>query len=987
MRVALSAKLSGGNLQSLMMSAKKSFTTLIGGVSFRCQQDPQGKAFVFLNEDMQAQEVSNEQFYYDVHRYAQGLIAKGIQPGEVVLLALDHGYELLCCFWGAIYCGAIPSILTYWHSGSDVGVYTRKVNNLTTAVRAKAVLVLSDLYLAVTEHLNNINYFVFTPKEIINASGDNSIALPEMDSKQSALLQFTSGTTREPKAIQFSHKAILDHVKANATYNQITRDSVYVSWLPFYHDMGLINHVRHLVHGGPLVLMSPRTWLEQPVMLLKAVHRYKGMASSMPNFGFDYCVRHIRDEELSGIDLSSWRFLSNGSEPVALSSIHRFCERFGPYGFHPEALKVSYGMAENVAGVSTTPAGQSIQVDWVSIDDLQIRNRAIPVGKDSLGATAVVSCGYPYPGIDLAIVDDQWTKLSEREVGEIVIRANTLFAGYYLAPEDTKDLFRERWFRTGDIGYIVDGQIYVCGRKKDLIIVGGRNIQPQAIENIAADVFGPFAGRCAAFGVSDQTLGTELPVLVVEQRKQLENAEKQNLTYHVHKRVMDELDVAISDIRIVPRGWLIKTTSGKTTRAANREKYLNEIKSIADEEHKISLDKLTSEQVKHKLINIFENVLGIKGIGEKDNFFMMGGDSLSALRLLLAIESKFDQDVSVAEFFRQPTVECILEILCKKNRKETCAEIDSLFVWQNKNRVQQIISQLSALSHDLLKGIKIRIRQRIADIIPNWLYKQERVQRLLNADSVALMRRFYGLLEAPLQSEKEFIQYGLMFHNQYSMPKVLNTEIYSYRLGHWSLCVDMATLEQAYQQGNGVVIVRWHSHRWINILVKELVLERLSTKNYSFIGNFGEFLPKGRRKLSEEQQRRASLMISVDQLMMSKRILTHGGIVFVFPDANSGISNGFLFPFHGRIRNFKAGFAELAIRTGSAVIPISLILDHRTRQVIIKSLDPLNIGPSDMDYDVRVEGLVMKYVTFFQQEWARSPALIYTGRMRRHLAF
>lgn len=960
----------------------KHFHTLLDGISYRCRQDPKGRAFVFLDENGHALTVSNEQFYNDIQRYASALIAKQIKPGEIVLLALDHGYELLCCFWGAICCGAIPSVLPYWRPDSDIGVYARKVKHLAEVAFARAVVTLTipNLYSTMKTLETDVNCLVLSVDEIKSFSDKDSETLPKLHEEQIALLQFTSGTTSQPRAIQFSHRAVLDNIAATARAFQITGDSVQVSWLPFHHDMGLIFHIMLLIHGGLQVLMSPQTWLRHPEMFLRAIHYYKGTMGIMPNFGFDYCVQRINEKDIKEVDLSSCLILANGSEPVMWASMERFRDRFFSYGFRPEALTVAYGMAESVCGLSVTPIEKVPKVDWVLADGLHTHGRAIPVEESSVGARAIPSCGYPFEGIELAIVDEKWQRLAEREVGEIIIRSNSLFNGYWLHSQEGESSFCDGWFRTGDVGYLVDGQLYVCDRKKDLIIVGGRNIQPQAIENIAASLFGQFAGRCVAFGLSDSHLGTELPVLVVEQRQPLEDAEKQNLIHQVRKRVSDEVEVSISDVRLVPKGWVMKTTSGKIARAANKKKYLDEGFNNTFEEPTISADELTPEQAKHDLISLFEKVLGISGVGEQDNFFLLGGDSLSALRLLLEIERQFGREISAADFFQRPTIENVVEILCQNEHVDINSHAETRALPLIKQSLSKKVKSLILRRY----GLKWA-RLKVAEIIPAWVYEQKWAKHILNAKRVRLMKQFYKLIKVPLQGESEFIQCGLKCHVPYSMRKQTNKQLFSHWLADWSLHFDLATLEAACQSGQGVIMVCWHSHRWINALVQKSIIERMKPVDYILIGSLHRFLQKKVKFLPAEEKRRVRSMKFLDLLMKGQRILKRGGVVSILPDGYGGMSPGISHRFHGRIRSFRAGFAELTIETGAAVIPISLSLDINQKLLIISSLKPLETGRSEMLREERVEELVKQYVAFLSQEWSRSPGLVSTGRMENHI--
>ena len=968
-----------------MLEATKN-NSLIDAISLRVKQDPQGPALVILTAGGKEQSVSNDQFYRDLRECALRLADRGIRPGEVILLALDHHYDLLVCFWGAVCCGAIPSVLTYWRFGSEKDAYVRKVGNMAAAVRAQAVITLRDLHVEMNTALSESGCRVLAPEEVTQGSFDENLALPELDTEQIALMQFTSGTTSAPKAIQFSHRAVLDHVQAVARAYQLTRDSVHISWLPFYHDMGLIGHIQSLIHGGLQVTMSPQTWLRQPDLLFKAISQYRGAIVRMPNFGFDYCTQRIRPEDISGIDLSSLRILTNGSEPVMLASMERFQKRFSPYGLRQEALKVAYGMAENVCGISVTSGDQAVGVDWVSVDGL-LENRAVSVESHAPGSRAVPSCGYPFSGIDLAIMDEQWEKLPDRQVGEIAIRSNTLFEGYYLSPDENKGLFHRGWFRTGDMGYLVAGELYVCGRKKDLIIVGGRNIQPQAIESIASGVFGRHAGRSAAFGVINASVGTETPVLVIEQKNQLEPGEKDDLIAKVRKQILDVLDIALSDVRLVPKGWVVRTTSGKIARDANRKKYIQEGFNLQkDDKDEVLSGEMTREEIQKAVTHLFEEIIGAKDIGPKDDFLKLGGDSLSALRLLLEIEQRFGKDISATAFFQQPTVESLVDLLSCENSHGKSAGKEATPWWIAKYGLHhKIKSRLSVLLRGGVKGLIASGRLRLAEMIPAWLYDKKWAQPVLGRKRVRLMRRFHQLLENPLQSEEDFMQCALACHVPYSIRKKSPQEFSDRWLQHWSLDVDLKTLEQAYQKGTGVILVSWHSHFWVNRLVKELTLERLRPNAYSYIGRLRKSLPESAKALPVVEKERLRVMLYLDQLMNAKSILTRGGIVSVLPDGYGGSSPGLSVLFHGRPRSFRGGFAELAIETGADIIPVSLDIDACKRKLTITSLKPLDVGANDMPHDDRVKALLSQYVVYFKQQWACCPGLVPSGRMRKHI--
>jgi acyl-CoA synthetase (AMP-forming)/AMP-acid ligase II len=343
--------------------------------------------------------------------------------------------------------------------------------------------------------------------------------------------------------------------------------------------MGLIaGFVMPLVVGVPLVLMSPFKWVRDPKVLLQAIHRHRGTLCWLPNFAYNHSARAIRSQDLHGIDLSSLRAWINCSEPVFFESHQIFLGKFAPYGVQPGALSACYAMAENTFAVTQTPPGIEPTIDWVNTRTLQEQRRAEPAQPFVDGATPMVSCGFPIEGTEICILDGHGRRLPERHVGEVALRSNCMLSGYYRRPEITAQAIRRGWYHTGDMGYLAGGELYITGRKKDLIIVGGKNIYPQDLEAIANTTPGLVPGRSVAFGLFDQSLGSENVVMICE----LENSvtadeEKKAVEMDLRRRIVQRSEVALADVRLVGKRWLIKTSSGKISRSANREKYIKEI--------------------------------------------------------------------------------------------------------------------------------------------------------------------------------------------------------------------------------------------------------------------------------------------------------------------------------------------------------------------------------------------------------------------------
>jgi acyl-CoA synthetase (AMP-forming)/AMP-acid ligase II len=342
--------------------------------------------------------------------------------------------------------------------------------------------------------------------------------------------------------------------------------------------MGLIaGFVMPLVTGTPLVLMSPFQWVRDPKILLWAIHKHQGTLAWLPNFAYNHLARAARPSYLEGLDLSSWRMAINCSEPVYHHSHQTFLEKFAPYGFNPDTLSVSYAMAENTFAVTQTKPGVAPRVDWVEIAALQQERVARPAEPEAEGVVAVTSCGIPIDGTEVRILDDAGQTLGERQIGQIAVRSNCMLSAYYQRPELTAEAIRDGWYLTGDMGYLADGEVFVTGRLKDLIIVGGKNIYPQDLEAIANSVPGVYPGRAVAFGVLDERIGSESIVMVAELNgnSQYPAAVEREL----RAQIVKETEVTLADVRFVNERWVIKTSSGKLARGDNRDKYLREFRS------------------------------------------------------------------------------------------------------------------------------------------------------------------------------------------------------------------------------------------------------------------------------------------------------------------------------------------------------------------------------------------------------------------------
>jgi acyl-CoA synthetase (AMP-forming)/AMP-acid ligase II len=556
--------------------------TLSDVLRARARQSPDALALVFVAEDGTETPMTIRQFVDQALAYSQALQREGIGPGELVILVLRHSPALLLAFWGALLLGAIPSIFPFLTEKLDGEIYREQVRQLVDHAQARAVITFPEFRRELQSLLSGERCRVLDTGDLQAAREGATVGPAGFNASPEsvAFLQHSSGTTGLQKGVALSHRAVLNQIRAYREAIQLSAQDVVVSWLPLYHDMGLIaGFVIPLVAGVPLVLLSPFHWVRNPAVLFRAVHEHRGTICWLPNFAYHHSVRAIRERDLQGLDLSRWRLIVNCSEPVRHESHQLFLQRFASCGIRPEALATCYAMAENTFAVTQSVPSQAVHVDWVGRERLQREGQAVPQAAGSAGATALVSCGYPIAGTEISILDPSGRRAGERIVGEILIRSNCMLEEYYHRPDLTRQAFLEEWYLTGDMGYVADAQLYVTGRKKDLIIVAGKNVYPQDVEALAASVPDVYPGRAVAFGVPDERLGTESIVLVCELDGVAGPEQRKQIEAELRQRVLQSIGVTLGDLRLVDERWLLKTSSGKIARALNREKYLREFRA------------------------------------------------------------------------------------------------------------------------------------------------------------------------------------------------------------------------------------------------------------------------------------------------------------------------------------------------------------------------------------------------------------------------
>jgi 1-acyl-sn-glycerol-3-phosphate acyltransferase len=506
---------------------------------------------------------------------AAGLIARDVTPLDRVALMLPTGTEFFAAFLGTLYAGAVPVPIYPPMQLSQLEEYLRRQTKILRNAEAKVLVTvpealrLGGLLRGLVPSLRGI--------ESVNnlASAPMGTPLPAFnDPGATALIQYTSGSTGDPKGVVLSHANLLANIRAILRAIDATSADVLLSWLPLYHDMGLIGAwLGPLYAGAKCYIMSPLSFLAHPQSWLWASHRYRATISAAPNFAFELCLKQIDDSDLSGLDLSSLRFVANGAEPVSIHTLRRFIERFSRFGFRPGAMAPVYGLAECAVALALPPPGREPLIDRINREALSRRGVAEPTDVNDPDAIEIVACGRPVPGHEIRIVDEAGREVQERREGRLEFRGPSATSGYFHNEAKTRELFRGGWLDSGDQAYIANGDVFITGRIKDIIIRAGQHVYPQELEEAVGDIAGATKGAVAAFGVSDRASGTERIVLLAE-TAQTAAAELESLKARARAVVTEIIGSPPDDIVFVEPGTVPKTSSGKIRRAAAKEHYL-----------------------------------------------------------------------------------------------------------------------------------------------------------------------------------------------------------------------------------------------------------------------------------------------------------------------------------------------------------------------------------------------------------------------------
>lgn len=498
---------------------------------------------------------------------ATQLRARGCSPGDVVLIFETQRPEAYLSFLGAMMIGAIPSFMPYPNPKQNQDLYWSGHEALLQRIEPRLLLVhpaIADLF---RERLPGFADRVMLARSDLAAADPQGLDPTALVVSDPAFMQHSSGTTSLKKGVMLSHAAVLAHTR---TYRQAIGfgpDDIIASWLPLYHDMGLIAcFMLPVITGATLVNLDPFEWVGDPLSLLRVIQEYRATYCWLPNFAFNHLAKAVRSQVF---DLSSMRAFLNCSEPCRADSFDLFQSRLQGSGVTAEMLQVCYAMAENTFAVTQTELARPVMRLRVDRQGLEERGVAMP-GEGPV----LLSCGPVVQGVGVRIVDQVRRDLAAGQIGEVAISSDFLFEGYYRLPELSARKLEGRWYYSGDIGFLHGGELFITGRMDDLISVYGRNYYAHEVEALASAVEGVVPGRCVAFAVTNAAAGTKQVVLVAESR---ESADKHTaLRRALATAVADGCGLALHQVHIVALGWLIKTTSGKISREKNRERFIRD---------------------------------------------------------------------------------------------------------------------------------------------------------------------------------------------------------------------------------------------------------------------------------------------------------------------------------------------------------------------------------------------------------------------------
>ncbi len=587
------------------------------------------KGYTFLDRDQDGNFYSFEKLREEATRRAAHFRSYGLKKGDRLAMVIPEGEDFVPTFLGAVWAGIVPVPLYPPLSLGKLDAYVDTLIAILTKAKPLYVVTSSKVQTIIWGGISKVPSIkgVITTEELLTpapagASGEKADVGPD----DLCFLQFTSGSTSTPKGVAVTHANLranswaimVDGLKSHTDVDH------GVSWLPLYHDMGLIGFViAPMFHRVSVTFIPTMTFVRNATIWLRTIHRVRGTITFAPNFAYALAVKRAKPEQIASLDLSSMRHFGCGAEPINSTTMRSFVETFSKSGLKPEAMLPSYGMAEATLAISFIGVDEAISTDVIDTNAYQQDRKAEPVPVEALAsgkAQEVVCCGKPFPKHEVGIFDDAGKRLGERSIGEIWVRGPSVAKGYYEDPEATERAFGNGWLKTGDFGYLANGNVYITGRKKDIIIINGRNYDPQRMEWIVDELPEVRKGSTVAFSRPGST--SEELVIVLESRTQ----KPTELIELVKQKINENLQLIPVDVVLAPVGSLPKTSSGKLQRAKTRQQYLDGtvgkegVRTIGSNGEKAVIAKHVAKSLlgraQHRARRVVEHTLEIRSVSD-----------------------------------------------------------------------------------------------------------------------------------------------------------------------------------------------------------------------------------------------------------------------------------------------------------------------------------------------------------------------------------